>query len=152
MKRDWPDVLYMSVFSLLFRSVSILVLNGVWSFCSYRKVSRAQREREERQKEEELAQQQQQQQQNQADEQGDQQPFVPPGDNNLIQYVEEVKDRIGPLPTTKDQVVALAVWVILTFNVIIKCLLNLFQYFIVIFIQLERSFSFTLRGHFHSPW
>ena len=34
--------------------------------------------------------------------------FVPPADPALLKYVEEVQDLLMPLPTTKDQVVALA--------------------------------------------
>lgn len=34
--------------------------------------------------------------------------FVAPGDNKLYVYMEEVRERIQPLPSTRDQVVALA--------------------------------------------
>ena len=36
-------------------------------------------------------------------------PFVPPGDANLLHYIEEVNDKIAPLPTTRDQAMALGV-------------------------------------------
>ena len=36
------------------------------------------------------------------------QPFSPPGDPQLIKDIDEVRDRIQPLPTTRDQVAALA--------------------------------------------
>ena len=42
------------------------------------------------------------------------QPFVMPGDNALMKYVDEIQDKIAPLPTSRDQVVALAQ---LVFNV-----------------------------------
>ena len=36
-------------------------------------------------------------------------PFVPPGDANLMKYIDEVNDKIAPLPSTRDQAMALAV-------------------------------------------
>jgi len=39
------------------------------------------------------------------------QPFTAPGDNNLCIFIEEAQERILPLPSTKDQVVALAMFV-----------------------------------------
>ena len=38
-------------------------------------------------------------------------PFVAPGDANLMRYMEEVQDKIAPLPTTRDQAMALGVYV-----------------------------------------
>ena len=66
--------------------------------------SRAQREREERQREEELL----AQQQREAELAAGQGPFTPPGDPTLMKYIEEVQERVAPLPSTKHQVVALA--------------------------------------------
>lgn len=70
--------------------------------CSSR--SRAAREREEKQKEEEAAKEAAES----SSEQPQQQPFVAPGDNNLMQYIEDVTEKVAPLPTTRDQVIALA--------------------------------------------
>lgn len=41
-----------------------------------------------------------------------QQPYVMPGDNTLVKHVEEVQLKIAPLPTTRDQVIALAQYVL----------------------------------------
>ena len=38
-------------------------------------------------------------------------PFVIPGDHNLMKYVDETADKVKPLPTTRDQAMALAVYV-----------------------------------------
>ena len=38
----------------------------------------------------------------------EQPPFSLPGDSQLMKYIEEVQERVAPLPSTKDQVVALA--------------------------------------------
>ncbi|XP_067948089.1 armadillo repeat-containing protein 3-like [Watersipora subatra] len=35
-------------------------------------------------------------------------PFVPPADPQLLKYIDEVNEKIMPLPTTREQVVALA--------------------------------------------
>ena len=70
----------------------------------YRK-SRALREKEEKLKEEE------QSNQKDAENMSEQPPFSLPGDPQLLKYIEEVQERIAPLPSTKDQVVALAQWV-----------------------------------------
>ena len=35
-------------------------------------------------------------------------PFFAPGDLTLVKYLEDVDEKIMPLPTSKDQVVALA--------------------------------------------
>jgi len=35
-------------------------------------------------------------------------PYFPPGDLTLFKYLEDVEEKIMPLPTSKDQVVALA--------------------------------------------
>ncbi len=67
---------------------------------------RAKREQEERQREEELLAQQQREAEAAAAEGGA--SFTTPGDQQLVKYIEEVKDRIQPLPTSRDQVVALA--------------------------------------------
>ena len=36
-------------------------------------------------------------------------PFVLPGDSNLMKYIDEVNDKVAPLPTTRDQAMALGV-------------------------------------------
>ena len=72
--------------------------------CVFRK--RAQREKEERQREEELL--AQQQREAEAAAAAEAQGFIAPGDQQLVKYTEEVRDRIQPLPTSRDQVVALA--------------------------------------------
>ena len=63
----------------------------------YRK-SRQQRMQEEKQKEEEAA----------AQKEDESKPFISPADSVFLKYTEEVRDRIQPLPTTRDQVMALA--------------------------------------------
>ena len=65
----------------------------------YRRTRAAKKEQEEKQKEEEAAQQK---------EETAEEEYSPPCDSNLLKYVEEVKERIQPLPTSRDQVVALA--------------------------------------------
>lgn len=75
--------------------------------CAFRK--RAQREKEERQREEELL--AQQQREAEAAAAAEAQGFTVPGDQQLVKYTEEVRDRIQPLPTSRDQVVALAQYV-----------------------------------------
>ncbi|GFO30833.1 Armadillo repeat-containing protein 3 [Plakobranchus ocellatus] len=70
--------------------------------------SKAQREREEKAREEELA----AQREKEADLQGaERPPFSPPPDPQLCKYVEEVTERILPLPSTRAQVLALAQFV-----------------------------------------
>ncbi|ELT95018.1 hypothetical protein CAPTEDRAFT_165326 [Capitella teleta] len=69
--------------------------------------TRSQREREEKQKEEE----QHAQQQREAEVSTSQGPFIAPGDPSLIKYIDEVQERVAPLPSTKCQVVALAQFV-----------------------------------------
>ena len=34
--------------------------------------------------------------------------FIPPGDNNLMKYIEDVLEKIQPLPTSRLQIQALA--------------------------------------------
>ena len=74
--------------------------------------SRAAREKEEKQKEEEAAAAaaaaKEAEGGNLLGEGLNKPPFVPPGDNILIQYIEEVSEKISPLPTSRDQVMALA--------------------------------------------
>ena len=38
-------------------------------------------------------------------------PYFAPGDLTLVKYIEDVEEKIMPLPTSKDQVVALAQYV-----------------------------------------
>ncbi|KAK3779638.1 hypothetical protein RRG08_040361 [Elysia crispata] len=67
--------------------------------------SKAQREKEEKAREEELA----AQREKEAELQGaERPPFTPPPDPQLVKYVEEVTEKILPLPSTRAQVVALA--------------------------------------------
>ena len=67
--------------------------------------SKAQREREEKAREEELA----AQREKEAELQGAERPaFCPPPDPQLVKYVEEVTEKILPLPSTRAQVTALA--------------------------------------------
>ena len=68
--------------------------------------SRAAKEKEEKQKEEEAAAREAEGPTASAG--GEPQPFVAPGDNNLIQYMEDMQEKVSPLPTTRDQVIALA--------------------------------------------
>lgn len=75
------------------------------TFCLSRK-SKAQREKEEKQKEEELAAQMQKEAEAMAEK--DQKPMEPPTDANFVKYLEDVTDRILPLPSTKEQIVTLA--------------------------------------------
>ena len=96
------------------KNILLLVLRKLSAACSniyskfyvkYFHRKRAQREKEERQREEELLAQQQREAEAAA---AANQNFTAPGDQQLIKYMEEVRDRIQPLPTTRDQVVALA--------------------------------------------
>ena len=74
-----------------------------------RSKSRAQREKEEKQREEELAAQMQREAEMAAAAAAADPPeFDPPTDPALLKMVEEVTESIMPLPSTKDQVVALA--------------------------------------------
>ena len=73
--------------------------------CVCRK-SKAQREKEEKQKEEELAAQMQKEAEAMADK--DPKPLEPPTDPSFVKYLEDVTDKILPLPSTKEQIVALA--------------------------------------------
>ncbi len=61
--------------------------------------SRAQKEKEEKAKEEEIP---------TPKEEVVEEEFTLPADNMLLKYVEEIRERIQPLPTSRDQVVALA--------------------------------------------
>ena len=69
--------------------------------------TRKQQEREERQREEEL--QAQLQKEAEALSSAENRPFDPPCDSVLLKYVEEVTEKIQLLPTTREQVKALAV-------------------------------------------
>ncbi|XP_076446526.1 armadillo repeat-containing protein 3-like isoform X2 [Babylonia areolata] len=71
--------------------------------------SKAQREKEEKQKEEELAAQLQKEAEALAEK--DQKPLEPPTDPAFIKYLEDVTDKILPLPSTKEQIKALAQFV-----------------------------------------
>lgn len=73
--------------------------------------SRLQREKEEKQREVEEQAAAAAALQREADRTTEQQPFSPPGDAALMKYVEETTDAVAPLPTTRDQVVALAQYV-----------------------------------------
>ncbi|XP_012938913.1 armadillo repeat-containing protein 3 isoform X2 [Aplysia californica] len=70
--------------------------------------SKAQREKEEKAREEELAAQREKEAELQSAEKA---PFTPPPDPQLVKYIEEVSEKILPLPTSKAQVVALAEFV-----------------------------------------
>ena len=65
--------------------------------------SRAAKEKEERQKEEELAAQLAKEQEETVEK-----PYVPPTDPVLEKYIKEVMETIQPLPTTREQCIALA--------------------------------------------
>ncbi|XP_071087902.1 armadillo repeat-containing protein 3-like isoform X2 [Haliotis cracherodii] len=71
--------------------------------------TKAQREREEKQKEEEIQAQLAKEAEAQAAEEN--KPFTTPEDPALYKYMEDVMDKIQPLPTTRLQVVALAEYV-----------------------------------------
>ena len=71
--------------------------------------SKAQKEKEEKQKEEELQAQLQKEAETQPT--TDNKPFEMPCDSNLFKYLEEITEKIQPLPTTREQVVALAQYV-----------------------------------------
>ena len=69
--------------------------------------SRKQQEREEKQREEEL--QAQLQKEAQITSVVQNKPFETPCDPTLLQFIEEVTEKIQPLPSSRDQVKALAV-------------------------------------------
>lgn len=71
--------------------------------------SKAQKEKEEKQKEEEL--QAQIQKDSEDHSSADNKPFEMPCDSNLCKYVEEITEKIQPLQTTREQVIALARYV-----------------------------------------
>ncbi|KAK7097085.1 armadillo repeat-containing protein 3-like isoform X2 [Littorina saxatilis] len=71
--------------------------------------SKAQREKEEKQREEELAAQLQREQEAIAEQV--QKPLEPPFDSNFVKFLEDVTDKIMPLVSTKEQIVALAQFV-----------------------------------------
>jgi len=86
-----------------------LKLSSVESYCiyfSFIRKSKAQKEKEEKQKEEELQAQLQKEAETQPT--TDNKPFEMPCDSNLFKYLEEITEKIQPLPTTREQVVALA--------------------------------------------
>lgn len=68
--------------------------------------TRKQQEREERQREEEL--QAQLQKEAEAISAAENKPYESPCDSTLLKYIEEVTEKIQPLPTTREQVKALA--------------------------------------------
>lgn len=71
--------------------------------------SKAQKEKEEKQKEEELQAQLQKEAEHQQVQ--DNKPFEMPCDSNLCKYIEEVTEKIQPLLTSREQVIALAQYV-----------------------------------------
>ncbi|KAL8577393.1 hypothetical protein ACOMHN_060215 [Nucella lapillus] len=71
--------------------------------------SKAQREKEEKQKEEELAAQLQKEAEAMAEK--DQKPLEPPTDPTFVKCLEDVAERILPLPSIREQIKALAVFV-----------------------------------------
>ncbi|XP_052278834.1 armadillo repeat-containing protein 3-like isoform X2 [Dreissena polymorpha] len=73
------------------------------------KKSRKQQEKEEKQREEELA--AQLQREAEAISAAENKPFEAPCDPTLLKYIEEVSEKIQPLPTSREQVKALAVYV-----------------------------------------
>jgi hypothetical protein len=74
-------------------------------FCLIRK-TRKQQEREEKQREEEL--QAQLQREAEAISAAENKPYEAPCDSTLLKFIDEVVDKIQPLPTTREQVKALA--------------------------------------------
>ncbi|XP_071087900.1 armadillo repeat-containing protein 3-like isoform X1 [Haliotis cracherodii] len=80
-----------------------------WKTIIKKKRTKAQREREEKQKEEEIQAQLAKEAEAQAAEEN--KPFTTPEDPALYKYMEDVMDKIQPLPTTRLQVVALAEYV-----------------------------------------
>jgi len=74
--------------------------------CSLPRKTRKQQEREEKQREEELA--AQLQREAEAISAAENKPFEVPCDASLLKYLEEVGEKIQPLPTTREQVKALA--------------------------------------------
>ncbi|XP_052795764.1 armadillo repeat-containing protein 3-like isoform X3 [Mya arenaria] len=76
------------------------------SSASKSKKTRKQQEREEKQREEEL--QAQLQREAEAISAAENKPFEAPCDSTLLKYIEEVTEKIQPLPTTREQVKALA--------------------------------------------
>lgn len=71
--------------------------------------TRKQQEREERQREEEL--QAQLQREAEAISAAENKPFEPPCDSALLKCIDEIIEKIQPLPTTREQVKALALYV-----------------------------------------
>ncbi|KAL4230819.1 Armadillo repeat-containing protein 3 [Mactra antiquata] len=71
--------------------------------------TRKQQEREERQREEEL--QAQLQREAEAISAAESKPYETPCDSTLLKYIDEVVEKIQPLPTTREQVKALALFV-----------------------------------------
>ena len=69
--------------------------------------TRKQQEREEKQREEEL--QAQLQKEAEALSSAESRPYDPPCDSTLLKFIDEVSEKIQPLPTTREQVKALAV-------------------------------------------
>lgn len=80
-------------------------MTNQFPFFIFRK-SRAQKEKEEKQREEEL--QAQLQKEAESLPSLENKPFVPPYDTNLAKYVDEVTEKIQPIPSVRDQVYALA--------------------------------------------
>ena len=78
----------------------------MWCYISFCRKTRKQQEREEKQKEEEL--QAQLQKEAEAISAADSRPYECPCDSTLLKYIEEVMEKIQPLPTTREQVKALA--------------------------------------------
>ncbi|XP_053398828.1 armadillo repeat-containing protein 3-like isoform X3 [Mercenaria mercenaria] len=73
------------------------------------KKTRKQQEREEKQREEEL--QAQLQREAEAISAAENKPYEPPCDSTLLKFIDEVVEKIQPLPTTREQVKALAAFV-----------------------------------------
>ncbi|XP_060595382.1 armadillo repeat-containing protein 3-like isoform X3 [Ruditapes philippinarum] len=73
------------------------------------KKTRKQQEREEKQREEEL--QAQLQREAEAISAAENKPYEAPCDSTLLKFIDEVVDKIQPLPTTREQVKALATFV-----------------------------------------
>jgi len=73
---------------------------------SFFRKTRKQQEREEKQREEEL--QAQLQKEAEAILAAENKPYEAPCDSILLKYIEEVSEKIQPLPTTREQVKVLA--------------------------------------------
>ena len=74
--------------------------------CIISRKSKSQKEKEEKQKEEELQAMLQKEAENINAMENT--PVQPPTDSNLVKYIEEVTEKIQPLPTVREQVTALA--------------------------------------------